>query len=378
MNKLLIVTTISSTLRAFLLPFAHHFRALGWQVDGMAQGISDCKDCQQAFDRVWEVEWSRNPLAVRNLLVAPDRIRQIVDREQYDLVHVHTPVAAFVTRYALKDFRKNAKCKVIYTAHGFHFHPGGKPLKNTAFILLEQIAGKWTDYLVTINREDEIAAKQQLVPPEKVHYMPGIGVDLDDYHPQNISTTQIDRVRQELSIAPAERLFLSVAALIPRKRHQDLIRAFAQLDRPDVHLAIAGNGPCLEDLRQLGSKLGITERLHFLGKRNDIPTLIRAAVATILTSEHEGLPRSVMESLALEIPAIGTKIRGTQELIEGGCGLLVDVGEVAAIATAMAWILDNSADAQTMGKRGRERMHNYNLPQVIKLHESLYQTAMSH
>ena len=128
MNKLLLVTTVPGTLRSFLLPFAAHFRRLGWQVDAMACGASASIECQQGFDRVWDVEWSRNPLDPRNLLAAPGVIREIVTRERYDLVHVHTPVAAFVTRYALKDLRRQTDTKIIYTAHGFHFwHCCGLP-----------------------------------------------------------------------------------------------------------------------------------------------------------------------------------------------------------------------------------------------------------
>ena len=103
MNSLLIVTTIPATIRAFLLPFADRFRAAGWRVDAMACGISDDAECLQAFDRVWDVEGSRNPLDPRNFLAAPQVVREVVKTEKYDIIHVHTPVAAFVTRYALKD-----------------------------------------------------------------------------------------------------------------------------------------------------------------------------------------------------------------------------------------------------------------------------------
>jgi len=106
MSKLLIVTTIPSTLNAFLLPFAHYFRAQGWRVDAMACGITANTECLQAFDRIWDIQWSRNPLNPINLAVAPGIIQEIVQQEKYDIVHVHTPVAAFVTRYALKNLRK--------------------------------------------------------------------------------------------------------------------------------------------------------------------------------------------------------------------------------------------------------------------------------
>lgn len=375
MNRLLMVTTVSSTLRAFLLPFAYHFRKLGWRVDAMAQGVSASAECLQAFDRVWEVEWSRNPLDPRNLLVAPRVIQEVMAQEHYNLVHVHTPVAAFATRYALKDLRKQGKCKVIYTAHGFHFHPGGKPLKNAAFLTLEKLAGPWTDYLVTINREDESAAlRYRILPSQKVRYMPGIGVDLDYYNPDAVSQTEVARVRQELGISGETPLFLSVAEFIPRKHHRDVIQAFAKLNRP-IHLAFAGRGPLMEEMRLLASELGVKDRVHFLGRRDDVPTLMRASLATVLVSEQEGLPRSVMESLSLEIPAIGSKIRGTQELLEGGCGLLVEVGDTEALAQAMARMLDCPEDVRKMGKQGRELMATYDLRQIVKLHEQLYAEA---
>ena len=373
MNKLLIITTIPATLCAFLLPFAERFRAAGWRVDAMACGISDNAECLQAFDRVWDVEWSRNPLNVRNFLVAPRVIREVVKTEQYDIIHVHTPVAAFVARYALKDLKKQRKFQVIYTAHGFHFHPLGKPLKNAVFLNLEQLAGPWTDYLVTINREDESAAKRyEILPPERVRYMPGIGVDLDRYSPDAVSEADVEQVRHEMGLNGENQLFLSAIEFIPRKHPQDVLKAFAKLARPDVHLAFAGDGPMLAQLHQLASDLDVKNQVHFLGNRRDVPTLMRASVATLLASEQEGLPRSVMESLSLEIPAIGTDIRGTRDLLEGGCGLLVKLGDIDGLAQAMAWVLDHPQAAREMAQRGRKSILAYELQNILKQYEALY------
>jgi glycosyltransferase involved in cell wall biosynthesis len=371
------VTTVPSTLCSFLLPFAEHFRTQGWQVDGMACGVIDSLECQQGFDRVWEVEWSRNPLDPRNLLTAPQSIREIVIREQYDIVHVHTPVAAFVTRYALKNLRQQLGTRLIYTAHGFHFYNGGNPLKNAAFINLEKCAGQWTDYLVTIAGEDKDAVlRYGLVSPESTRYMPGIGVDLKYYNRYTVSESAVAQVRQELGLGEKDRLLLSVAEFTPRKHHVDAIAAFAKLDRSDVHLALAGSGPLMEKMQQLAKTLGVAERIHFLGNRKDIPVLMRAAKANILVSEQEGLPRSVLESLALQTPTIGTNIRGTKDLLEGGCGLLVDVGDVDDIAAAMAWVLDRPEEAANMSKLGYERVSTYDLESIVLLHEQLYAEAL--
>ncbi|MEC4812920.1 MAG: glycosyltransferase family 4 protein [Scytonema sp. PMC 1069.18] len=379
MQKLLIVTTIPATLSSFFLPFASHFRHQGWQVDAMACGISTSPECLQAFNRVWEVEWSRNPLDPRNLLVAPRIIQQVIQQGEYDIVHVHTPVAAFVTRYALKNYRQQKKPQVFYTAHGFHFHPNGKALKNAVFLALEKLAGNWTDYLIVINHDDEEVAKRyKIVPSERVYYMSGIGVDLDYYSCNSVSQVEVEQVRQELGLTPTTQLFLSVGELTPRKHPQDVLKAFALLGRSEVSLAFAGNGPLMAQMQQLASQLEVQNQVHFLGLRRDIPTLIRTAVATVLASEQEGLPRCVMESMSMETPVIGTYIRGTRDLLAGGCGLLVNVGDIKAVAAAMGWILDNPQAARVMAQRAYERIADYELSQIVQQHEVLYAKAIQH
>lgn len=377
MKKLLIVTTIPGTLN-FFLPISANLRAQGWQVDGMAYQVSQSAKHIKAFDRVWDVEWSRNPLDPRNLLIAPQQIQKVLAEESYDLVNVSTPVAAFVTRYSLNNLRKQGKVKVIYTAQGFHFYQGGSPFRNAIFLSLEKLAGQWTDELVVVNHEDEDAAKRYgLIAPERVHYIPGTGLNVERFNPSNIPETEVIRVRQELGLTPENPLFLSVGEFIPRKRPEDIIRAFAQLGRTQVHLAFAGDGILFEEMQQLASNLGIKNQVHFLGLRSDIPILMRASVATILASSQEGLPNCVMESLCGEIPAIGTDIRGTRDLLKNGNGLLVKVGDIQALTEAMAWVIEHPEEAKTMGKRGRERMAAYDLRSIVKLHEELYAEALS-
>lgn len=377
MKSILMVTTIPMTLAGFLLPFVQHFRAQGWRVDGMALEATNCAKCIESFDRVWDVQWSRNPLDLSNFWQAPATIRQVVDQGEYDIVHIHTPVAAFVTRYALKNWQGKKKPQIIYTAHGFHFHQGSNPVRNAIFIALEKLAGAWCDYLVTINREDEEAAKRyNLVPSDRIDYMPGIGVDSQYYHPNATTAVDIERVRQELGLTPETSLFLSIAELNPGKRHRDILHALAKLDRSDVCIAFAGDGPLLEDLKLLASQLRVIDRVRFLGFRSDIITLIRASNATILASEREGLPRSIMESLCLEVPVIGTKIRGVKDLLADRCGLLVEVGDTEGLAKAMAWILDNPQEARAMGIKGRKRMASYDIERIIELHEALYARSL--
>jgi glycosyltransferase involved in cell wall biosynthesis len=242
---------------------------------------------------------------------------------------------------------------------------------------LEKLAGRWTDYLVVINREDEETAKNhKLIPHERIRYMPGIGVDLQYYNPQAVSDAEVAQLRQELKLASNTPLFLSVAEFIPRKHPHDILKAFALLARPHACLAFAGDGFLMNQMQQLASQLGVENQVRFLGVRRDIPALMRAATATILASDREGLPRCVMESMSMETPVIGTDIRGTRDLLQEGCGLLVKVGDIEALAQGMSWILDNPEKAQIITKQARERITSYELSYILKEYEALYAEAM--
>ena len=270
--KLLIVTTVTTTQRAFLLPFAEYFRQLGWEVDGMAAGIASCAASNKAFNNVYDISWSRSPIDPSNLTKAVERVRQVVRHGKYNIVHVHTPIASFVVRYALRNWSRPSKPVIIYTAHGFHFYQGGQPLTNATFLALEKLAGRWTDHLIVINREDENAALHyKLVRRERVHYMPGIGIDLTNYMLPNNNSNTIAIVRSELSLKPGLFLFLMIASFDPGKRHRDVLRAAAMLCRQDFILAFAGTGPLQQKCIQLARSLGIEKKVRFLGFRDDRP-----------------------------------------------------------------------------------------------------------
>ena len=378
MKKLLIVATIPDTLSAFFTYITRHLQANGWQVDGMANGVSHDKECLELFDNVWDVDLSRNPLAPKNLLTAPQQIKDTVNRNGYDLVNVTTPVAAFVTRLALKNARKQGKCKVIYTAQGFHFYKGGALYRNAIFLNLEKIAGPGTDYLVVVNREDAEAAKRhKFVASERVRLIPGTGLNVERFDCNSITKEQILQVRQELGLSPQTHIFLSVAEFIKRKHHKDILEAFALLNRQDVYLALAGDGILLEDMQQLAVDLGIQDKVHFLGFRRDIPVLVRASLATILASEQEGLPNCVMESLCMETPVIGSNIRGTRDLLEDGYGLLFETGDTKGLAKAIDYFSGNPQEARSMGEKGRQSLTSYDVPSILQKYESLYLEALS-
>ncbi|MDR1978103.1 MAG: glycosyltransferase [Synergistaceae bacterium] len=377
MPKLLIVTTVASTLRAFLLPYARHFKKMNWTVDAMSSGVSDCEECRKAFDRCHEMSFNRNPMSVKNFGSANSKIREIVAAGKYDIVHVHTPVASFVTRFALRKRtsfpNSQASCpKIVYTAHGFHFYKGGNPFKNAVFAALERLAGDWTDHVVTINREDQEAALAfKIATKEHLSLLPGIGLDFTRYSPAAVEIADVKKFHANLKLEKGDELFLMAAEFIPRKRHKDALHALAKTGKKNFHLAFAGTGPLEEAMKRLASKLGIESQVHFLGERTDVPLLMLSSRATILPSAQEGLSRSVMESICLGIPVLGADARGIRELVSApGRGALFPAGDPAALAAAMILSVEDPSAA----KPAPDPL--WSIDHLLAEHEKLYRKLL--
>jgi glycosyltransferase involved in cell wall biosynthesis len=344
----------------------------------MAEGISSSPKCVEAFDNVIDIVWSRNPLHFHNFLHAPRVLKAAVLHGGYDLVHVHTPVAAFLTRFVLRELRKQGVVKVVYTAHGFHFEARRHSPMNSAFLLLEKLGGCWTDYLVVMNAEDEdIVKRHRLVPADRFVHMPGIGVDTHALAPGKVAAEEVQAIRAGMGLMYNDVLLSMLAAFEPRKRHRDALQALARAENHKLHLALAGDGPLAPEMQRLAKELGIADRVHFLGQRRDVHAVIRASAATLLPSGREGLSRAVLESLSLAVPVIGTNVKGISDLLAQGCGLLVNVGDIEALAKAMSWVADHPEKARAMGEVGRQQMVNYDTSRIIELHEQLYAKVMN-
>lgn len=374
--RILLAASVPAHFREFHLPWVQRLRELGCVVHGAADRITEMSDCVAAFNEVHDVPFSRNPLDLRAASAAGRTIASLMNQNEFDVVHVHTPVAAFITRRYADPFRTRGT-KTVYTAHGFHFHRNGKPLTNFIFQTLEKRAGKWTDYLVVINRDDEAAARHlKIVSPEGLFYIPGVGIDLEQFSPARVSAADIQRVRDELRLSPSDKLVTMVAEFTLNKRHRDVVQAVARLNRSDIYVAFVGEGPHRAEVEAQVAQLGLGQTIHFLGYRRDIPALFRAATCATLTSQREGLPRSVMEALCLEVPVVGADTRGIRDLLAGGGGITVPIGDTARLAEAIRDLTDNPEKSRAIGAAGRRSMAPYSLPNVISLHEQLYKRVL--
>jgi glycosyltransferase involved in cell wall biosynthesis len=373
-KRILLATTVPITIEAFLLPLVRRLTEDGWDVDGMAHGLSDSPSSGM-FHRAWDVSWSRSP--IRSLVRAPATIRairSIVTARRYDLIHVQTPIAGFLTRLAVGTLPSQARPRLIYTAHGFHFHPQGGAITNRIALTLERLAARWTDAIVVTNASDLASARvHRLLPEDRIVGMPGVGVDVNHFRAERVSSGSIDAVHRALKLRPRTPLIVCVAELNRNKNQSFLIRALARMRAADAHVVLRGEGREEAGLLKLARDLGVGDRVHLVGFQADARPLLRAARVCVLVSRREGLPRVIMEALSLEVPVVGTDIRGIRDLLEDGVGTLVQPGDVGALAAALDAVITDPATAAARARLGRERMvTSYGLDLVLDMHMELY------
>lgn len=308
--KILYVTTIGGTM-GFFKNFIKELLEHGNRVD-IACNNEDSEVPEYYRDwgcSIYRLPCSRKPFDKGNI-AAIKKLRELAGARGYDIVHCHTPVAAFCTRVACIGVRRQGT-KVFYTAHGFHFYTGA-PLKNwLAYYPVEWLCSWWTDVLVTINREDYKRAKKHF-HAKKVAYVPGVGIDTGKF--QN-GFCDRQKKRQGLGLKDTDIMLLSVGELCERKNHEIVIRAIAELNNPNVKYFICGQGNLEAYLSRLASESGLSGQVELLGFRNDISELCQAADLFVFPSLQEGLPVALMEAAACKTPVVCSRIRGNIELV---------------------------------------------------------------
>ena len=371
------VATVSATI-GVPTPYAAHFRRMGWRVDAAANGTTVDAGVQGVFDQLHELGLSRSLFDVRGILRAMTDLSRIL-ASGYDIVHVHTPIAAFVTRAAIRRMPPETRPAAVYTAHGFHFYRHGRLATNALFLASEKIAGRWTDRLVVINDEDHAAAlKHRIVPRRRLRLMPGIGVDTRWYSRSMVPTDEIASARADLGIDRETPVFVVVGELTPRKRPADAVAALGRMRNRESHLVLLGDGPERPRVEAAIRESGLRGRVHMVGAVADVRSTVAGSTALVLASRMEGLPRCIMEALSLEVPVVATDARGSPDLVEPDAGIIVPVGDIDGLARAMDRILEDPEEAQAMAVRGRRRMvERYELSILIPHHEALYRDLLA-
>jgi glycosyltransferase involved in cell wall biosynthesis len=184
--------------------------------------------------------------------------------------------------------------------------------------------------------------------------------------------------RAELPFPAGSEVVLFVGALRREKLLPDLVRAFAIVARarPQARLAIAGDGPEENALRAAVREHGLEERVSLLGRRSDVPSLLKAAHVLALTTESEGLSNSLLEALAAGTPIVTTDVEGNRALLAHEReALLVPLGDVEGFARAVVRLLEDRTLAAKLADAGRAKAETYSIERVAREYERAFAAA---
>ena len=332
MKKVLYVTTVSRTINAFLIPHINMLLDNGYEVHCACSIDKPVdKELQRRGVKIFEVPFSRNPLGIGNIkaFIKLEELQRIND---YDIVHVHTPIAAIYGRLLKLNF---PSLRIIYTAHGYHFLKGGSKLGWILYYPIEKIMAKFTDVTININKEDYEITKEKL-KHKKCYLLNGVGLDLREY--KKLSVTEIIEKKKKLRIKDNDFVVLMIAELNKNKNHIQLINAMEILiDKyPNIKVLCIGDGGLRENLKQKITTKNLQNNMFMLGYRYDVNKLINISDIGILLSHREGLPRNIMEFMACGRKVIATDIRGCRDLVcDETVGTLVSVDDYEATAKAI-------------------------------------------
>ena len=312
------------------------------------------------------IHFARSPFSPQNL-DSYKQLKKIIDDNNFDLIHVHTPTVSILTRLAARKARKSGTT-VMYTCHGFHFH-NAAPKKNwLMFYPMERLMSFYCDYIVTINKEDYNRAKSFYAP--NVCYIPGVGVNIS-----RIKDCVIDKKGYKRNIGIPEDcvLILSIGEMIERKNHEVIVRALAKVQNPNVYFAICGKGPLKEHLEQLANELGIGSRVKFLGFRKDIPELCNAADISAFPSRIEGLGLAGIEAMAAGVPLVSSNVHGILDyVIDGETGYAVDPEDVDGFAKAISILADNENLRKGMSVNCWNAVAPFNIDYALRAMWNIY------
>jgi glycosyltransferase involved in cell wall biosynthesis len=297
-----------------------------------------------------------------NLLAHAKTFRALVElfeREQFDLVHVHTPIAALVGRFAA---RKAGVERIVYTSHGFYFHDQMPVPKRAAFVGLEWLAGRVTDVLMTQSTEDADTARRLRLCKGGVVQAIGNGVDPARFHPPADAGDAADRarLRRELGTDPDTVVIVMIGRLVREKGYLELFAAMRDVDAElwviGERLASDHDASIDATLAEVATDPVLHRRVKLLGYRQDVPALLRAADVFTLPSHREGMPRSVIEAMMTGLPVVATSIRGIrEEVVHDETGYLVPVRDHGALAAALARVAGDRDLRARLGHAGRRR-----------------------
>lgn len=378
-EKVLILASVASMIDQFNMSNIHILLSMNYEVH-VACNFEKGNTCnQEKIDKLknrlnelnvkyYQIDFTRSVFKIFEDIKAYKQVKKILNENNYKFVHCHSPIGGAIGRLVCRS--TNAKC--MYTAHGFHFFKGA-PLKNwIIFYPIEKYLSKYTDVLITINKEDYKRAKNKF-KMKQLEYIPGVGVDTKKFQSLDFDRNSY---RNKLGYRDSDFVILSVGEINCNKNHEIILRSIAELKDDRIKYLIAGQGELKDYLLDLSKKLNIDKQFKLLGFRNDIVELNYSADIFAFPSKREGLGLAAIEAMATGLPIITSNVHGINDYsINRKTGFSYSPEDYIGFSKGIKFLFEHATERQKIKDINMNIAKKYDISNVnsimLKIYESM-------
>ncbi len=377
MKKMLMLASVASMIDQFNMSNISLLIEKGYSVDvacnfkeGSTCSEEKILDLQKRLSEMnvlyYHIDFARKISSFSKNIRAYKQVKSLIEKNDYEFIHCHSPIGGVVGRLV----GKVSHTKVMYTAHGFHFFKGA-PIRNwIVFYPIEKFLSKWTDILITINKEDYSLANKKF-HMKAVYYIPGVGVDINRF--STVIKTKSEK-RKELQIPQNAFVLLSVGELSARKNQMVVIEALGKIRNEEIYYVIAGKGELYDEYERKASEYEIGKQLILLGPRTDIDELCVAADVFVHPSIREGLGIAPLEAMAAGLPLISSYVNGIKDYTkdgETGC-CIKNPMDVEEVKTAIIKMKTDHLFRNSVAEKNKEVVKKFSLDASKAEMETIY------
>lgn len=366
MKKILIVANVAKEhIIKFHLPTIKMLKENGWNVQVACSGEDEVPYC----DKQWRMKYKRNPFTF-NTIIGIFQLRKILNNEDFDIIHCHTPTGGIVARIATINLKN--KPKVIYTSHGFHFFKGAPFLNWMLFFPVEKFLSYFTDILITINQEDFENAKKYNFHAKKILKISGVGVKLNKYKVNDKSLRL--KYREMLNIPKDSFVLIYVAEIIKNKNQKMILNALkeVQKDIPNTYLLLVGPDHTTGEFFSYAKDMKI-KNVIFTGWRSDVPNLLNCSDCYVASSIREGLGINLIEAMSSRLPVIASDNRGHRDIIKNNTnGILIKLNDYKAMAEAIINIYQNPEFREELVQNSQKTINDFENDVILEKLKRIY------
>ncbi|GAA0077161.1 glycosyltransferase [Clostridium sp. CTA-5] len=363
MKKILFVASTLSHIENFHLPYLEQFKNKGYIVHVM--GKTNNKSDIPYADKVIPVSFEKSMFSINNFSNSI-KILKIIKSENYDIVSLHTTLAAFFTRLSIMMLLNKPKL-VINTVHGYLFDDDTSFFKKTIMLLAEKLTKCVTDIIMVMNSSDYNIAKKHKLFKYKIYLINGMGVDLSRF--PSISNEEKMLMRKEHDFSSEDFILIYVAEFSKRKNQIFLLNSLKQLiddGNKNIKLLLLGDGKLFDEFKLYAEKLGINNNVIFTGYTKDTCKYYQMSDVCVSSSRIEGLPFNIMEAMSVGLPIVASNVKGHSDLIvQNKNGFLFEYDNIDQFCNYIKSLYENEELQNNMKIKSKEFANKYSIDNVL-------------